>query len=185
MDFIAVLEFLIPFFEREKINFAFIGGFAVQSLGIERATRDVDFLILIEDAPKLRSAMTSRGYEIVADNENVLCFMGKSPALGRVDFLLAHRTHSVGMLKRAEVREGLLGKYRYKVARPEDIIGLKVQAIANSPHRREKDWPDVKKLVSLHRAKMDMALVREYFQIFEMEPELDDFLRTFSDAPHA
>jgi hypothetical protein len=176
MDFIAVLEFLLGLFEKEKVDFAFIGGVALQMAGVERATGDVDFLILTEDVVKIKPGMIARGYKVVADTEDSLCFQGDKAAWGRVDFLLAHRRHAKDMLKRAQVREGLMGKYRYKVATPEDVIGLKVQAMANSPHRWEKDRPDIKALLNLHGDKLDMGRVREYFKIFEMEPELEKIL---------
>jgi hypothetical protein len=184
MDFIAVLEFLMPLFEKEKIDFAFIGGFALQKAGVERATRDIDFMILTRDAAKLKPAFMSRGYEVVADNENVLCFVGKSQALGRIDFLLAHRPHALKILARAKTEDGLLGKYRYKVALPEDIIGLKVQAIANSAHRREKDLPDIKAILRVRKGTLDMELVRDYFDLFGMGAELDRILKEVEHAPH-
>ena len=183
MDFIVVLDFLLGVFEREKVDFAFIGGFAVQAAGVERATKDVDFLILTHDLAKIKPILLDKGYAIVFENQEMAQFVGKTPALGRVDFLLAHRKYALSMLKRARVREWLGGKYRCKVAVPEDVIGLKIQAIANNPLRRDRDFSDIKALLKKHGKEMDMELVREYFRLFEKEGELDLILRETANAP--
>ncbi len=61
---------------------------------------------------------------------------------------------------------------------PEDVIGLKVQAIANDPGNRYAiDAPDIQQLLSLHRGSLNMELVREYFRIFEKEDLLNEWLR--------
>ena len=59
-----------------------------------------------------------------------------------------------------------------KVVVPEDLIGLKLQALANSPDR-DQDRLDIKELLRLHRSRMDMTRVRDYFKIFGKEAELD------------
>jgi hypothetical protein len=50
----------------------------------------------------------------------------------------------------------------------EDVIGLKVQAMANAPHRRSQDLADIQQLVEVHRESMDWELVQEYFALFGM-----------------
>jgi hypothetical protein len=57
------------------------------------------------------------------------------------------------------------------------LIGLKIQAIYNDPQNRYLiDGPDIQKLLVLHRDKMDMNLVREYFRIFDKEALLDEWI---------
>ncbi len=181
MDFIDVLRFLLEIYQKEKVDFAFIGGFALQAAGVTRATSDVDFLILSQDMGKIKPLLIEKGYKLVHESKDSVHFLGETPSLGRLDFLLAHRKYALEMLKRAHMKEGFGGQFKFKVIVPEDIIGLKIQAIANSAHRREKDMPDIKSLLRLHRDKMDMELVREYYQIFDMEPELDKLLKEVSD----
>ena len=55
---------------------------------------------------------------------------------GRIDILHAFRNPSLGMLARAEAVEIEPG-LSIRVARVEDIIGLKVQALTNNPARAE------------------------------------------------
>jgi len=49
MDFLLVFKFLITTLKRQEINFALIGGFALQVAGITRTTRDIDLVILVKD----------------------------------------------------------------------------------------------------------------------------------------
>ena len=56
-----------------------------------------------------------------------------------------------------------------KVLRVEDIIGLKVQAIANAPHRKAQDLEDIKHLIAEHYPSIDWTLVEDYFNLFKME----------------
>jgi hypothetical protein len=60
----------------------------------------------------------------------------------------------------------------------KEVIGLKIQAVANDPGNRYAiDAPDILRLLRLHRGSMNMGLVREYFCIFEKEDLLDEWLR--------
>lgn len=80
-------------------------------------------------------------------------------------------------MQRARKRAVFNGEYQVKTLRPEDLIGLKIQAISNDPgNRYPVDAPDIHKLLALHRDKMDMELVREYFRIFDKENLLDEWL---------
>ena len=81
------------------------------------------------------------------------------------------------MMKRASRQTVFGGEYIVKTLMPEDFIGLKIQAISNDPENRYHiDAPDIQRLLALHKDKMDMALVREYFQIFDKEDLLDEWL---------
>jgi len=55
----TVLENLIGFFAKEKIDFALIGAFALQAYGYVRATGDIDFVLRGEDR-KARSGSLNR-----------------------------------------------------------------------------------------------------------------------------
>jgi predicted nucleotidyltransferase len=79
------------------------------------------------------------------------------------------------MLDRARayvVKEGL----SLPAVTVEDIIGLKVQAIANEPSRRTQDMADIEWLVSHYRSSLNMALLNEYFALFSLQDELSQIL---------
>ena len=77
------------------------------------------------------------------------------------------------MLARARVSE--LAGDRIRVAAPEDLIGLKLQAVHNDP-RRFRDWGDIRVLLALRDGNLDMLRVREYFAIFGFHEQLEQLL---------
>lgn len=182
MDFFTVLRFIVDEFSRRKIDFALIGGFALQAAGITRTTRDIDLVVLSEFSPVIKELMLSHGYTLLHGSEDIMNFEGKKFELGKVDFLLAHRDYAVAMLKRAAEKPVLNGSLKVKVVGPEDIIGLKVQACANDPSRTRQDMADVEAVIKLNRKNLNMALVREYFQLFDKEPELEAILKVVDNA---
>lgn len=172
-----VFKFLVETLSREKIDFALIGGFALQAEGVTRTTRDIDLLILSEYSLQIKTIMLKYGYELIHENEDVLNFIGKKTELGRVDFLLAHRKYTLSMLHRAQEKEIFGGKFKIKVLKPEDLIGLKVQASSNDPKRMAQDMADIEMLMRVNYGNLDKALLKDYFELFNREKELESILR--------
>ncbi len=56
-------------------------------------------------------------------------------------------------------------------------MASRFQAIANDPQNRYMiDAPDIQRILSLYKDRMDMGLVREYFRLFDKEALLDEWL---------
>lgn len=182
MDFVIVFGLLLKAFEKEGIEFALIGGFALQAVGLTRTTGDIDFLILAQDAEKVKAIMTKQGYKIIYESEDVLNFLSDELDFGRVDFLLAHREYALAMLKRAQTKEILQGKFKIKTLQVEDIIGLKIQSSSNDSSRFYQDMADVKMLVKDNYPQLDIKLLKEYFSLFNREKELDNIIEEFRDV---
>jgi len=182
MDFISTFKFLIEKFNRQNINFALIGGFALQFRGIARSTLDIDFLLLSKDAAKVKELMLKKGYALIHESEDVLNFISDKSDLGRVDFLLAHRKYATAMLSRAEDKEVFGGRFRVKVLRTEDLIGLKVQSSSNDPQRMLQDMADIESLIKNNYPGLDLNTLREYFGLFGRLEELDKILGKIKDA---
>ena len=182
MNFALIFKFLVENLSREKINFALIGGFALQAAGVTRTTQDIDLLVLGENSPKIKEIMLKHGYELLYESEEVLNFTSKNFELGRVDFLLARRKYTLAMLKRAKEESILGGKFKIKVLKAEDQIGLKVQASSNNPKRLYQDMADVRMLLENNFPKLDIKLIREYFTLFGREKELDDMVKEMKNA---
>ena len=182
MNFEKVFKFLLENFEKQGIRYALMGGFALHTAGYTRATQDIDILILKEDMPKIKKFLLSLGYELLHESEDVSNFKGALEGLGQIDFLHAHRHYTKNMLKRAQ-KCGILGnKFEINVLVPEDIIGLKVQASANDPARYTQDSADIEKLLSLHKDRLDIKLLKEYFALFGREKELNALLTRTKNA---
>ncbi|MBN1102930.1 MAG: hypothetical protein JXL84_05910 [Deltaproteobacteria bacterium] len=45
MEFKKIFELLTAFFERQRVDYALVGAFALQAYGYARATQDVDFAV--------------------------------------------------------------------------------------------------------------------------------------------
>jgi len=172
MDFLLVFKFISETFKRENIDFALIGGFALQAAGVTRTTLDIDMLILSTDSAKIKKIMLTHGYELIHESEDVLNFVSEKFELGRVDFLIAHRKYTLAMLCRAEEKTVFQGKVSIKVLKVEDQIGLKVQSSSNDPKRYHQDMADIRLLIENNYKKLDMKVVDEYFTLFNRQNEL-------------
>jgi hypothetical protein len=182
MDFLLVFKFLIENFNREKIDFALIGGLALQFAGITRATRDIDLLVLSQNGDKIKDIMLRHGYKLLHESEDVLNFYSENFQLGRVDFLLAHRKYTVAMLKRAQEKDILEGKFKVKVLKIEDQIGLKVQSSSNDPARMHQDMADIELLIKNSYPNLDMNVLAEYFELFGRKEELEKIVKGAKNA---
>lgn len=175
MKFSKVLPTLFSEFEKQGIDFALVGGLALYFSGAARTTFDADFLILLTQSDLIDKIMKRLGYTPVHTSSDVVNYVAKDPDLGQVDFLLAHRSYALAMLKRAEKKD-VMGN-PVKVLQPEDLIGLKVQSSSNDPKRASQDKADIENLLVRHAKTMNWALVQDYFRLFNREQELEEMRR--------
>ncbi len=174
-----VLKMLMERFRAEGIDFALSGGLALSTMDLARFTKDIDFIVHEKDKVKVKSIMMELGYEKQEfSTDEIVSYWSPLKVFGQVDFLLARRKYTRAMMRNADLRPVFGGEVQVNTVRPEDLIGLKVQAISNDPENRYLiDKPDIQRLLKLHRDKMDMELVREYFRVFEKEELLDEWLQ--------
>jgi hypothetical protein len=179
MNLKVVLKTLIARFQQKGIDFALSGGLALSTMGIFRFTKDIDFLVYEESKEPVHEVMTELGYEKQAfSTDEIVAYLSPLKVFGQVDFLLARRKYTRAMMQRSCKTPIFGGEFEVKTLIPEDLIGLKVQALANDPKNRSLvDAPDIQNLLAKHRDQMDMGLVREYFTIFDKEALLDEWLR--------
>ena len=168
MDFKSVLSILLKKFVEQDIRYSLIGGFALGLWGVGRTTVDIDFLINRDDINKLDTIMKGLGYECRYRSDNVSQYISPLEVFGEVDFLHAFRETSLNMLGRAEDKEIFNGSLKIKVLKPEDIIGLKLQAIKNNSERKEKELSDIKSLLGIYKY-LDWSLIEKYCNILEMD----------------
>ena len=178
MNLKEVLKTLIAKFNEQEIDFVLSGGLALSTMNISRFTQDIDFLVSEESRSDIHKIMTDLGYELQDfSNDEILSYLSPLKVFGQVDFLLARRKYTKEMIQRAVKKKVFEGEYELKTLLPEDLIGLKIQAISNDPENRYLiDAPDIKRMLVLHQDKMDMELVREYFKIFDKENLFDEWL---------
>lgn len=184
MDFGKVIAEVVGELERERVRYALIGGFAMALRGVQRATMDLDFILLLDDLPRTDAVLMKFGYRRAFRSENVSHYLAAESEWGRIDILHAFRAPSMAMLGRAETIEVAAG-VAVKVAQPEDIIGLKVQAMTNDVERTEQDWHDIRMLIRAARASgafLDWKLIGDYLLLFKMEKRLGELKELYGQA---
>ena len=110
--------------------------------------------------------MRTHDYRCVYKSDEVAQYVCQAKIFGEIDFILAHRNISYKMLERAQDKE--IFSRTVKVLRPEDIIGLKIQALANDETRVSKEYSDIESLLGLYKKDLDWALLEEYFRLFDL-----------------
>jgi len=182
VDFKVVLSLIIKKFNEDQIRYALIGGFALGALGVPRATIDLDFLVNRVDLFKIDKLMKENGYECVYKTENVCQYIASAKIFGEVDFLLAFREISTKMLERALIKDIFAGALKIKVLKPEDIIGLKVQALVNDESRAAKEYLDIEALMGHYGPDLDWMLIKEFFVIFDKIDKFNELKKRFCDV---
>jgi len=183
VDFKTVTSNLITALEQAHVSYALIGGFAVSLWGYQRATVDMDFLVNRNDMEKVRQIVEEQGYRCIHTSENVTQFKSEDKNQGKLDFLHAFRPASLSMLERAASKTIFDGDHAIPVILPEDLIGLKVQAINNDPSRTPLDMADIEALMRILGATMNWGQIKGYFELFGMQETFAKLRQTY-DTTH-
>ena len=184
MNFELVLRRVVGALEAAGIHYALIGGFAMALRGVQRATMDLDFILMLEDMGKADQILRDSGYERVFQSENVSHYNSSDQEWGRIDILHAFRGPTLGMLKRAEAMP-VLGDLNIRVVQLEDIVGLKVQAAVNDPTRASRDWADIRLMLETAGEQgraIDWPLLTDYLEIFHLETRLPELKGYYGQA---
>lgn len=129
----------------------------------------MDFLLLLEDTEKAEKILTHYGYIEVYKTRNVVRYRSPKSSFGSIDIIYSFRDISRNILKRSvafKFGEDLL----VKALVPEDIIGLKIQAIVNDENRFNRDFSDIQELLAAKNhtgTAIDWGILREYFELFD------------------
>ena len=175
--FLRAIELVLEAAERGRYRIALIGGFALPFHGVMRATADVDFLVESAGADHLHEALLAHGQRCLHRSAELANYESCLPDLAPVDVLYAHRPASIAMLDRARSSSPPGSSVAIPVVDPEGIIGLKVQAMANVPARRDRERSDIRELLTARRGRLDLDLIRDYHRRFGLEAELEEMLR--------
>jgi len=143
--------------QKNNIQFALIGGFALAAHGVVRATQDIDLLVDGKKKEEVKSALTKAGFKVAFENKEVIHFSG----LGQLDILFAHRESTLNMLSRATT----ISEFPVPVVSAEDLIGLKIQAYKNDPKREFQDKADIQSLLE-NVQNLDFNLIKKYADLF-------------------
>jgi hypothetical protein len=164
------LEELVGTMRTAGAPFALIGGLALASYKVIRATQDIDLLTDAAAAEAVHGALLGLGYRCLHRSADAANYLRGDE---RVDFIYAHRPAALRLLRNAKRLQTVFGLLH--IVSAEGLIGLKVQAYVNNP-RRTQDVEDIRALIFANRETLDMDEVREYFRIFGKESLLEDII---------
>ena len=160
----------LSMFARNDTQPALIGGLAVVAHQVVRATKDVDFLVEAEAADRVHDALLDLGYQCLYRSEDAANYVRGTEGL---DMLYAHRPLARRLLAQASVRETPMGRMR--IISVEGLMGFKLQGFVNDA-TRARDLDDIRALLKIHRASLDMDELREYFALFNKAELLNELL---------
>ncbi len=94
----------------------------------------------------------------------------------------AFRKATLGMLVRAICYPIFGGTQEIRVVNPEDVFGLKVQAMVNDPDRRAHEMVDIERIMVAYGHRLDWQRVEEFYEFFDLA---DDAKRLRGRFEHA
>lgn len=166
MDFKKVFKTIFTELNNNKIRYALIGGIALGLLGSDRVTKDIDILVDNKDKEKIKNILNKNFYNLFYESENVLQFVSDLKIFGEFDIIIAKNKYTKNMLKRAKIIQ-INNSIKLYLLQPEDIIGLKLQAIKNAPERYNKDIEDIIFIKKNYR--LDENIILEYCEVLNMD----------------
>lgn len=149
---------------------ALIGGLALASHKVIRATQDIDLLVDLDDADRIEVELRKAGYSRLQRSDDAANYSRRDE---RLDLLYAHRPAARRLLAEATEHNSALGTMR--VISTEGLIGFKLQGFVNDS-RRTQDLEDIRALLRANRTQLKLDEIREYFRLFDKEALLDELL---------
>lgn len=180
MDVVATLHRFVALFDRLRIPYAIMGGWAVRVYALPRPTYDVDFTIALarDRLPALFRAAEEDGFTVperyrngwvdsVAGMPLVKCRLLVESHGIDVDIFLAESAYQREMMQRRVIH--VVAGARAWFVSVEDLILLKLVA------GRRRDRADIDDLL-LARAEIDEPYLRRQAATLGVEANLDDVL---------
>ncbi len=146
------LKAAIDAFEQMGADFALIGGLALASHKVVRATQDIDLLIDADLADAVERGLSALGYKCLHRSVDAANYLRGDQ---RIDFLFAHRPAARQLLQSARELQTPFGTLHAVSA--EDLIAFKLQGWVNNPRRTQ----DLEHIRALIRAKRDTLNVTQ------------------------
>lgn len=146
---IELIERLAREAARHEMDFLVIGGQAMNHLGYQRFTLDVDFMGSESTRNQWEEIMRSYGYALAVRTPALDQYTHQTPGWPQVDIMFVN--DGTWQVMRSEAGEKQSGRITIRVPSPRHMVALKLHA-AKSPQRTDpaKDWADIHALVQAH-----------------------------------
>jgi len=173
VKFKDVFRLLVGFLEKEGIDYALIGAFALKAYGYTRATEDVDFIARTGDQVKIIGFLESLGFETLHCSTGYSNHMHPLSGLGRIDLVYVEG-YTADSIFADSKRLLIFGDMTVPVVSPEHLIALKAFAMKNDPERLLSEMADIKFLVGLEG--IDLERVRRYFDKYGLMEKFHEIM---------
>jgi hypothetical protein len=143
---LELIERLTEEAAKRGMDFLLIGGQAVISLGHQRMTMDLDFLVLASSKSAWEKLLGRYGYRCFTEGNAFAQFEGEI-GWPRVDLMLVDDATFAKLRANSIVTQGR------RTPSPQHMVALKLHASRSSDRNPEKagqDWLDIRKLIELH-----------------------------------
>lgn len=164
MKFKKIFQVLTETFDKERIDYALIGAFAMNAYGYSRATQDVDFIVRRTDQNGIVVLLEALGFETIYRSTGYSNHVHPISGLGRIDFVYVKGKTADRIFQDAKGFP-ILGDVKVPVAALEHVIALKVFAMKNDPERVLREMADIQHL--LRRTGLNPRVVRPYFEKYD------------------
>lgn len=162
---------MVAHLEREQIEYALIGAFALKAYGYVRATQDIDFLAKAENQDRIVAYLESIGYDTLYRSSGYSNHAHPITKLGRIDIVYV-RGETAESIFRDSRPLLVLGELSLPVVSLEHLAALKVFAMKNDPNRVFREMADLKYLVSLPGS--DLEVIEGYFEKYGCLEKFDE-----------
>lgn len=143
---LELIERLTEEAAKRKLHFLLIGGHAVISLGHQRMTMDLDFLVLASNKSGWEELLGRYGYRCFSEGNAFAQFEGEI-GWPRIDLMLVDDATFAKLRADSVVTQGK------RTPSPQHMVALKLHASRSSdrdPQKAGQDWLDIRKLIELH-----------------------------------
>ena len=156
---------LTEFFDRQHIDYAVIGAFALYAYGYTRATKDIDFITRFKYQSQIVEYLESLGFETLNRSEGFSNHLHSIDS-ARIDLVYVDG-ETADIIFKAIQKRSIIENSKLPVVSPEHLIALKLFAIQNDPDRKHKELADIKEILRITPVNKD--LIREYFKKYGLE----------------
>jgi len=147
---------------KRNMDFLLIGGQAVISLGHQRMTMDLDFLVPASNKAGWEDLLARYGYRCFTEANAFAQFEGEI-GWPRIDLMLVDEATFAKLRADSVVTQGR------RTPSPQHMVALKLHASRSrdrDPQKAGQDWLDIRKLIELHRLDPNeetfASLIRRY-----------------------
>lgn len=83
--------------------------------------------------------------------------------------ILSKEFESQKMLERSKKKSLFNGEIVLNILMPEDLIGLKLQALMNDEGRKTRELADIQMIMERFKDTINWSIVKEHFDIFSQQ----------------